>query len=128
MKDNVKPSIRLDQFLFFIRLFKSRNLASQYISNGKLKIGDLVVKKPYKKVVVGNIVTLESFDNIIKIIKILKIPFKRGPFSEAIKYYDDMSPIQTKVKKIKTTNSFISRVGRPTKHDRRKIDELMGRN
>ena len=128
MNNENNDSIRLDQYLFFVRLFKSRNLASKFVSNGKLRIGGTIVKKPHKLVSINNILTIENNDKI-KIIKILKLPIRRGPFLEAKDCYEDQTPDLEKNKNFqKNINSYISRVGRPTKMDRRKIDKLMGRN
>ena len=119
--------IRLDQFLFFIRVFKSRNVASNFISNGKVTVNGLKIKKPHKRVNIGDILTLEkSYD--VKIIEILKIPSTRVSFTLSLDYYENKSTITVKEKKTKIINNFVSRIGRPTKLDRRKIDKLMGRN
>ena len=123
-----KLSIRIDLYLFYIRIYKSRNLASKFISNGKLKIGNQVTRKPHKRVFIGDVLTIE--DNYsIKVIEVLKIPFSRGPFSKAIEYYKEKSRCILKKNTTQLmTNNFMLRVGRPTKLHRRKIDKLMGRN
>ena len=128
MNNENKNSIRLDQYLFFVRFFKSRNLASKFVLNGKLRIEGTIVKKPHKSVCINDVLTIEKNDQI-KIIKILKLPIRRGPFLEAKDCYEDQTPnLDIKQKRQNFFHSFISRVGRPTKMDRRKIDKLMGRN
>ncbi len=65
----------------------------------------------------------------IKVIKVLKIPLKRGPFSEAKHHYEEISYQKlTNKHRLNKLEGIALRVGRPTKLDRRKIDQLMGRN
>ena len=120
--------IRLDQYLYFIRLFKSRSLATKFVLNGKVKVGQIIVKKPHKSIFINDTLIIDN-DKNLRIIKILKLPSRRGPYSEAKTFYEDH--ILDKGKKpnySKNNDLFISRIGRPTKMDRRKIDKLMGRN
>ncbi|MDA9657173.1 hypothetical protein N9T71_00405 [Alphaproteobacteria bacterium] len=68
-------------------------------------------------------------DNI-KILKVVDIPNRRGPFSEALNYYEDITPIKAQENKINVSSKlkFVERVGRPTKLERRQTDKLMGRD
>ena len=58
------------------------------------------------------------------------IPKRRGPFSEALNYYEDITPLKTQETKVNVTPKFkfVERVGRPTKLERRQTDKLMGRD
>ena len=100
MNNFKKLSVRIDLYLFYIRIHKSRNIASKFISNGKLKIGNQVIKKPHKRVFVGDVLTIEE-NFSFKVIEVLKIPFSRGPFSEAIEYFGFTTPnVIKQVKKL----------------------------
>ena len=66
----------------------------------------------------------------MKILKVVDIPKRRGPFSEALNYYEDITPLKMQENKINVTPNlkFVERVGRPTKLERRQTDKLMGRD
>lgn len=124
-----KKNIRLDLYLFYIRIFKSRNLATKFIISNRLRISGQVTQKPHKLISIGDVLSLPIQD-YVKILKVVDIPKRRGPFSEALNYYEDITPLKTKENKVNVTPKFkfVERVGRPTKLERRQTDKLMGRD
>ena len=124
-----KKNIRLDLYLFYIRIFKSRNLATKFIISNRLRISGQVTQKPHKLISIGDVLSLPIQD-YVKILKVVDIPKRRGPFSEALNYYEDITPLNTQENKVNVTPKFkfVERVGRPTKLERRQTDKLMGRD
>ena len=124
-----KKNIRLDLYLFYIRIFKSRNLATKFIISNRLRISGQVTQKPHKLISIGDVLSLPIQD-YVKILKVVDIPKRRGPFSEALNYYEDITPLKTQKNKVNVTPKFkfVERVGRPTKLERRQTDKLMGRD
>ena len=124
-----KKTIRVDIYLYYIRIFKSRSIATKFVSTNRLRISDQVTQKPHKMISIGDVLSITINDNI-KILKVLDIPKRRGPFSESLNFYEDITPIETvQKKKIRKTDiKFVERVGRPTKRERRQTDRLMGRD
>ena len=124
-----KKKIRLDLYLFYIRIFKSRNLATKFIISNRLRISGQVTQKPHKLISIGDVLSLPIQD-YVKILKVVDIPKRRGPFSEALNYYEDITPLKTQENKVNVTPKFkfVDRIGRPTKLERRQIDKLMGRD
>ena len=124
-----KKTIRLDLYLFYIRLFKSRNLATKFITTSRVRIAGQVTQKPHKLVSIDDVLTIPINDKV-KILKIINIPNRKGPFLESILYYEDLTPIEKKETTTykKFNLKFVERVGRPTKLERRQTDKLMGRN
>ena len=122
-------AIRLDLFLFYIRIFKSRNLASKFINSSRLRVSDMVIQKPHKLISKNDVITF-SINNRIKIIEVTDIPDRRGSYVESLNYYKDISPIEITEKKEEKMPilKFVERVGRPTKLQRRQTDKLMGRD
>ena len=124
-----KKTIRLDVFLYYIRIFKSRSIATKFVSTNRLRISGQVTQKPHKMISVGDVLTM-TINNNIKILKVLDIPSRRGPYPESLNFYEDITPIEIIPKK-ESSNidiKFVKRVGRPTKRERRQTDRLMGRD
>lgn len=124
-----KKTIRLDIYLYYIRIFKSRSIATKFVSTNRLRISGQVTQKPHKMISIGDVLTISINDNI-KILKVLDIPNRRGPYSESLNFYEDITPIENIPKKesIKLDMKFVERIGRPTKRERRQTDRLMGRD
>ena len=124
-----KKTLRLDIYLYYIRIFKSRSIATKFVLTNRLRISGQVTQKPHKMISVGDVLTMTINDNI-KILKVLDIPSRRGPYPESLNFYEDITPIEINPKK-ESSNidiKFVERVGRPTKRERRQTDRLMGRD
>ncbi len=124
-----KKKLRLDIYLYNIRIFKSRSIATKFVLTNRLRISGQVTQKPHKLISIGDVLTMTINDNI-RILKVLGIPNRRGPYSEALNFYEDITPNESVPKKenLKPNNKFVERVGRPTKRERRQTDRLMGRD
>ena len=124
-----KKTLRLDIYLYYIRIFKSRSIATKFVLTNRLRISGQVTQKPHKMISVGDVLTMTINDNI-KILKVLDIPSRRGPYPESLNFYEDITPNEIIPKK-ESSNidiKFVERVGRPTKRERRQTDKLMGRD
>lgn len=122
-----KEKLRLDKYLWAIRLFKSRSMATAACESGKIKFnGDSV--KPSKQVTVGDEyeVKTESKKWLIKVTGLLH---NRVQYTEAIKYYLDITP-EEELERIKFqaasfyTGKRQSKVGRPTRRQRKDRDDF----
>ena len=124
-----KNTLRLDIYLYYIRIFKSRSIATKFVLTNRLRISGQVTQKPHKMISIGDVLTMTINDNV-KILKVLDIPNRRGPYSESLNFYEYISPVSSiqKNESLKPDIKFVERVGRPTKRERRQIDRLMGRD
>jgi ribosome-associated heat shock protein Hsp15 len=125
-----KEHIRIDTWLWAVRMFKSRSLASDAIKGGKVKLNETNVK-PSHVVKVGEVFCITISPQIKKIIEVSGLIDKRGNFETAKKNYIDHSPPIEKTSK--EDKAFFSMnvkqdkgSGRPTKKDRRKLDKEGG--
>ena len=81
--------MRIDRFLFFIRLLKSRTQAQGLIDEGHVRIDGRRVEKPSEGVAVGSVIAFPLRDQI-RIIRVLALPLRRGPASEARGCYEEL--------------------------------------
>ena len=81
--------MRIDRFLFFIRLVKSRTLAQAIIEDGHVRIDGKRVEKPSDEVRVSGIVALPLHGEV-RILRVLSLPARRGPAPEARACYEEL--------------------------------------
>ena len=81
--------MRLDRFLFFIRLLKSRTLAQLLIEAGTIRVDGKRVLKTSEEVKVGSVIALPLHGKVL-IIRVLAMPTRRGPASEARTCYEEL--------------------------------------
>ncbi len=83
--------MRVDRYLFFIRLVKSRTLAQALIETGHLRIDGKRVEKPSETVRVGSVLAFPLHDRT-RVFKVLALPSRRGPAAEARACYEELAP------------------------------------
>ena len=122
-----KEKLRVDKYLWAIRIFKTRSLAADACNNGKVKCKGVNVKAS-KTVNAGEQYEVKT-DAKKWLIEVSGLLHNRVQFSEAVKYYIDLTPEEEK-EKIHTT-AFVfntgkrkSKKGRPTKKEKRNLDEF----
>jgi ribosome-associated heat shock protein Hsp15 len=81
--------VRIDRFLFFIRLVKSRTLAQHVVETGHVRLDGKRVEKPSEDVRAGSIIALPLRDQV-RILRVLDLPTRRGPAAEARACYQEV--------------------------------------
>ncbi len=120
--------VRLDKYLWCIRVFKTRALAKKAIENGKVK-QDEESPKASKVVNPGEVYKIRTSQRRWTI-KVLHTLNQRKKHSEAIKYYQDITPQEDlELNRAKQQSSFYtgkrqSKTGKPTKKERRDYDSF----
>jgi ribosome-associated heat shock protein Hsp15 len=117
---------RIDKWLFFARMAKSRSLAQAHIQDGHVRVNGERVVQPSHNVKVGDRVEL-SLQRRDLVLVVLQPGSRRGPFEEARLLYEDVSPPADEANR-PTPFEQAQRMpgsGRPTKRERRDIDRLM---
>lgn len=129
MKTESKEKLRLDKYLWSIRLFKTRSLAAVACDTGKVKFAGAAAR-PSKNVSVGDEYEVKTEAKRWRI-KVTALLYNRVAYSEAIKYYLDITP-EEEIQRLQYqaasfhTGKRPSKIGRPTKKERRELDEFLG--
>ncbi|MGD9670434.1 MAG: RNA-binding S4 domain-containing protein [Hyphomicrobiaceae bacterium] len=132
---------RLDKWLWFARVVKSRTLAAGLVTSGKVRVNRQKIDKPAHAVKIGDVVTV-SVGRKVRILKVVASGIRRGPASEAQGLFEELTPNsaspnpdmqRTDAAGSARAPSLVPQAergagtGRPTKRDRRLIDHLRGR-
>lgn len=122
-----KEKLRLDKYLWSIRLFKTRTAAAAACDTGKVKYEGMQAKAA-KNVCVGDEYEVKTEAKRWRI-KVTGLLYNRVAYSEAINYYIDITPEEELQRLQFQATSFhtgkrLSKVGRPTKKQRRDLDEF----
>ena len=88
--------MRLDRYLFFIRLVKSRTFGQALIEQGHVRIDGKRVEKPSEEVRVGSVIALPLHGQV-RVLRVTSLPARRGPAAEARLAYEeiDVNPAAT---------------------------------
>jgi ribosome-associated heat shock protein Hsp15 len=124
----MSDSIRVDKWLWAVRIFKTRSLATEICSKGHVVIGTLAVK-PSKLVKPGDVVKVRK-PPIYRSYKVLIAIGKRVGAKDVHQYMVEVTP-QSELDILETQKDlqWISRdrgAGRPTKKERRDLDDFFG--
>ncbi|MEY3552214.1 MAG: hypothetical protein RL735_562 [Pseudomonadota bacterium] len=117
---------RLDKWLWFARIVKSRTLAAKLVSEGHVRVNSTRIDTPAKAVGPGDVLTV-SLPRDVKVLKILASGSRRGPFEEARLLYEDLSPPPQAGDGAILMPKREAGAGRPTKRDRRVLGLWLGR-
>jgi ribosome-associated heat shock protein Hsp15 len=123
-----KEKLRLDKYLWAIRIFKTRSQAGDACDKGKVKMQGNSVKAA-RHILVGDEYEIKS-ETRKWVIRVTGLLDHRVQFQEAIKYYTDITPEEEKQRLEFQAAVFYSgkrqtKIGRPTKKDRRELDDFM---
>lgn len=116
---------RLDKWLFFTRLQKSRSIAQKAIESGDIRVNDTRITQPSHALKAGDVVVL-SLDRRDMIVRVLLPGDRRGPYEEARLLYEDLTPAVVPGEKPSAYEQATRErgSGRPTKRERREVDKL----
>lgn len=121
--------LRLDKYLWAIRIFKTRTLATAACDEGKVKLNGQNVK-PARPVALGDRYEIKTPARRWTIEVTGLLPNRVG-YEEAIKHYTDLSTEEDKQQPQYQSSTFftgkrLSKTGRPTKKQRRDLGDLLG--
>jgi ribosome-associated heat shock protein Hsp15 len=123
-----KEKLRLDKYLWSIRVFKSRSMATEAIDKGRVKLNGESIKAS-RNVVIGDVYEART-EHKNWILKVTQLLDGRLAYAEAIKYYEDLTPVEEleRVRQVAATfqtGKRLSKIGRPTKKNRRDLGDFL---
>lgn len=123
MSDTEK--LRVDKYLWAIRIFKTRSISTEACKAGKVKLNGLSIK-PSHEVKINEVFTIQRGPDK-KIVQVKGLLTNRVDAQKAIQFYEDQSP---RPEEKSFSSSFLyggkrdRGTGRPTKKERRDIDDF----
>lgn len=119
---------RLDKWLWFARVVKTRTLAARLVTEGGVRINQAKADAASKAVKPGDVLTI-ALERDVRVLKVLAPGASRRPYEQARLLYEDLTPprapkeIMPAIPGLRAPGS-----GRPTGRDRREMDRLMSRD
>ena len=128
MTDGAEP-VRLDKWVWAARFFKTRALAAEAVAGGRVEVGGHRVK-PARDVRVGDVVRVR-LGPYVHVVTVRALSGRRGPAAEAAKLYEEDAASRAEREKLReqhrlAAHAFAFGEGKPTKKERRALEELRG--
>jgi ribosome-associated heat shock protein Hsp15 len=121
---------RLDKWLWFARIVKSRTLAARLVASGKVRVNRSRVTKAAYLIRLGDVITA-TLNGAVCVLRIEGLGARRGPAPEARSLYDDLTPpnqhSSARALRITRSGLRLPGAGRPTKRERRELDRFLQR-
>lgn len=122
-----KLDIRIDKWLWMVRLFKTRSMATDACNAGKVKLNGTNIK-PSREVRKDEIYEVH-IGSLHKTVKVIDTPKSRVGAPLVPQYMEDLTP-EDEYARMKTLHTLEFRphgLGRPTKRDRRQLEYIKGK-
>ncbi|MEY3599709.1 MAG: hypothetical protein RLZZ463_486 [Bacteroidota bacterium] len=117
--------MRLDKYLWAMRYFKTRSLATEALKKGKARIGDQIAK-PSREVFPGDVIALRK-EQVDYVMEVIALPESRVGAKLLNLYRTDLTPPENlevaRLKQLAQSHYRERGTGRPTKKDRRALEQ-----
>ena len=123
-------NVRLDKWLWAVRLFKARSMATEACRQGKVLIGRCIAK-PSRAVKPGDVVDVQ-FSDIKRTVRVTGIIEKRVGPKLVANFAEDLTPAQEYLRQLENRRASAPNrppgAGRPTKKERRDLEAFSSQN
>lgn len=120
--------VRIDKWLWAVRIFKTRTVASEACKKGRVMIGNVAVK-PSRNIRVGEIIEVRKLPVTFSF-KVLELADKRMGAAKVPQFMENVTPPdQYELLELNKIGGFVDRqrgAGRPTKKERRDLEQFTG--
>ena len=83
-------TIRLDKFLWFARIVKTRSAAQALAERGRIRIGGRLIERAHAPVRVGDVLSF-ALRGQVQVLRVEALPARRGPPAEARALYSELT-------------------------------------
>ena len=123
----MESAVRIDKWLWAVRVYKTRSLASEACHQGKVRIDEVHVKAS-RDVKIGDVVVIHVIPQFTRTMQVLDVLSNRVSAKLVPNFAEELTS-KEEYEKLKNFNKFNSEhrdrgIGRPTKKHRRDIDKL----
>ncbi len=126
---SVPEKVRIDKWLWAVRVYKTRSLAAEACKKGRIIINGLEVK-PSHEVKTGEVIFIRKLP-VVYTLKVRDLVHNRLPAQRVKEFADDLTSPE-ELEKLKLVDSAFFRrdkgTGRPTKRERRMMDDIRKSN
>ena len=120
--------MRIDKFIWFVRLAKTRKDAVEMISHSRIRLNSVEIK-PSKEIAINNLIQVKKHNAVFSY-KVFQIPDRRLGPKLVPEFIEDCTPEEEKIKfqEYQTAQKEYRQfgVGKPTKKQRRELTLLKG--
>lgn len=118
--------VRVDKWLWAVRVFKTRSIATEACKKGRVSIGGVTIK-PSRTIRVGEVITVRK-PPIEYSFRVLQLLASRVGAKRVAEFMENVTPqAQYELLELQHVSGFVDRakgLGRPTKKDRRDLDQF----
>jgi ribosome-associated heat shock protein Hsp15 len=119
---------RIDKWLWHARVVRARSAAADLAASGHVRVNGRRIDAASRPVKAGDVVTV-ALDRTVRVMKVLAFAARRGSPVAARALYEDLEPFVRPAKVLEAASPEREPgSGRPTKRERRAIDDLRGRD
>ena len=119
------PAVRIDKYLWAVRIFKTRSLAAEACKKGRVSMGDMPVK-PSRTVSEGDVIEVKKMP-VVYAYRV-KEPIEKRVGAKLVDQHMENITSQEELQKLEMQDDFYIKrdrgAGRPTKKERRLLDDL----
>jgi ribosome-associated heat shock protein Hsp15 len=83
------PALRIDKFLWFTRLARSRSVAQKMAEDGHIRVSGRRIERAHAPVRSGDLITFPHPAGV-RVVRVVQLPGRRGPAPEAQSCYEEL--------------------------------------
>jgi ribosome-associated heat shock protein Hsp15 len=122
-------TVRIDKYLWAVRLYKTRALASEACKKGKITVDDMPAK-PSRTITIGDVIEVKKMPVVYSYR--VKDPIEKRVGAKIVDQYVENITSQEELQKLEMQDDFFIKrdrgAGRPTKKERRLLDDIADRD